>query len=596
MNENAFARQIFSSTPPRGMGPGLSRVSATFLLAACALLTTSAMSAHAETSFRVRIDEKIQATPATGRLVVYLIKDSADKINTDKVNAADQHNKDPADGPFFENPQPMFGIDVSNLKPGQWFPLDAATLVNAEPNADTNAEPNADQNVATRPRSFPVALNMLPAGTYRVQAVLDVKRETSSWKREVGNLYSEVSTFTIDTDQVNNTDQAKNTDQVTKSDVKFSSTDITLTKSVTAEAIAPTPASGVEYVEIRSDLLSKFRGTDVYLRAGVILPIDYNATREGGYPAIYEVPGFGGDHTDATARVSRRANNVATTPTGVLNRNAFWIILDPEGLNGHHLFANSANNGPVGDALITELIPALEKKFTLINDPQARLLRGHSSGGWSTLWLATQYPQTFGASWSSSPDPVDFHKFQLVNIYDGLDAYIHEDAAIPSYRHKGSVKMTIAQENAMEEVLGPDNTSGQQWDSWFAVFGPRSNAGTPAALWDAATGRINRDIALQYKAYDITDRLIAKPEVYTPIFNERIRLIVGDQDNYYLNEAVELLKANVAEPPPAAAKDIYHGFITIIPGVDHGSIYMTPQLRGIPENMVEHLTRQGYIK
>ena len=31
------------------------------------------------------------------------------------------------------------------------------------------------------------------------------------------------------------------------------------------------------------------------------------------------------------------------------------------------------------------------------------------------LWLATEYPHIFGAAWASSPDPVDFRRFQLVS-------------------------------------------------------------------------------------------------------------------------------------------------------------------------------------
>src|SRR4030095_11679806 len=48
---------------------------------------------------------------------------------------------------------------------------------------------------------------------------------------------------------------------------------------------------------------------------------------------------------------------------------------------------NSANNGPYGDALMTELIPYLEKNFRLRAEPQARVLTGGSTGGWESLAL-----------------------------------------------------------------------------------------------------------------------------------------------------------------------------------------------------------------
>ena len=46
-----------------------------------------------------------------------------------------------------------------------------------------------------------------------------------------------------------------------------------------------------------------------------------------------------------------------------------------------------------------------------------RFLNGHSSGGWATLQLQTHYPKIFGGTWSTSPDPSDFHDFTGVDLY-----------------------------------------------------------------------------------------------------------------------------------------------------------------------------------
>lgn len=513
---------------------------------------------NADTGFRVKFEAGVRGEAASGRLVVYLVKEGA-KVEGDE----------PADGPFFEEPQPMFGVTVSGVKPGEWITVDAESL------EETAA------NQASKPRSFRGPINELPVGSYRVQAVLDMKRENSSWRREAGNLYSAVKTVKV------NADGAKN-----------GVTEIVLTKAISASDVRLKVPKGagtpVEYVEVKSELLSKFRGRDVMMRAGVVLPNGYDAKREGGYAAVYEVPGFGGNHEDA--RHVMRVLGSGTSPASILSQNTFWIVLDPEGPNGHHLFADSANNGPVGEALVTELIPTLEKKYNLAASAKARLLRGHSSGGWSTLWLATRYPQTFGGAWSSSPDPVDFRKFQLVDLYRDLNAYTRDSKAVPSYRSKGQVRMTIAEENAMEDVLGPDNTSGQQWDSWFAAFGPKNERGNPAAVWDAATGVIDHVIAEQYVAFDIADRMKKEPAKLGPLFKQRVRLIVGDQDNYFLNEAVAMLKAQVDRLNFIDLPEGSHGGITIVPGKDHGTIYMTKEMQGIPGEMAEHLKRNGLVK
>lgn len=508
----------------------MNRTIAAFLVAASPCLAQS---------FRVTFMNDVREAPATGRLVVYLIAE----------NSSHGRDTDPADGPFFDDPQPMFGIDAVGVAPGQAMLIDDSCT------------------------SFPVVPSKLPFGMYRAQAVLDLHRDNSSWRREPGNLYSTIVTFTH---------KGPGGPPVV----------LTLESVVEPKELAILPGS--ELVEVRSELLSAFHGRDVFLRAGVMLPHNLDGAR--AYPAVYEIPGFGGDHSSAfSAFTPYRARLPEGSPWLKLRENAAWVVLDPEGPNGHHLFADSANNGPVAKALVTELIPEIERRCHLIASPEARLLRGHSSGGWATLWLALHHPETFGACWSSSPDPVDFHAFQASDLSAANVYFAADGSQIPSFRVKDQVRMTVLQENQMEEVIGPDNTSGQQWDSWFAVFGPRNERGNPAAAFDPATGVVDRAIADTYGAFDIGALLQADTSRFAPIFQDRIRLIVGDQDNFYLDRAVSRVKEKLekggANPGPDA-----RGYIKILPGFDHGSIFGSPELRGFPQEMVDHLTRAGLVK
>ena len=88
-----------------------------------------------------------------------------------------------------------------------------------------------------------------------------------------------------------------------------------------------------------------------------------------------------------------------------------YVLLDESCPGGTHEFADSANNGPWGRALTTELIPYLEKKYRMQDQASGRLLTGHSSGGWAALWLQVTYPKLFGGTWPTSPDPSDFRSF-----------------------------------------------------------------------------------------------------------------------------------------------------------------------------------------
>ncbi len=491
--------------------------------------------AAAETSprFVVRMAPEARATPASGRLVVLLVNAES------KIGA----RREPVDGPFFEDPQPLYGIDAE-LAPGESATIDDAAT------------------------SFPVKLSELPAGKWRAQARFDLVRADSEWRREAGNLYSKPVEFDVPR--------------------AYGAGPLELVLDQVVVVPPPKVVEGVEWFEVRSELLSKFRGHDVMLRAGIALPLGFDKARK--YAAIYEVPGFGGNHQGVGPR--RASKSDATSAKAVLARETFQIVLDPEGPNGHTLFADSDNNGPCGAALVRELIPALEKRFLLIAQPSARLLRGHSSGGWSTLWLALTYPDVFGATWSSSPDPVDFHRFQHIDLHGDENFFVRDGLEIPSYRTGGVVRMSVRQENGGEEVLGPDNTSAQQWDSWFAVYGPRNERGNPAAVYDVSTGRIERAVAALYRRCDVTALVRAEPARYAPLLRDRVRLVVGDQDNFYLNEAVELLVRELQQQKIALGS----GYVTIVPGVDHGSIFGSAEIKRFPEEMLTHLRAHGHVK
>jgi hypothetical protein len=512
----------------------------TCILAWTILLATGLCRADAgePLAFRVKLDEAASTESMSGRIVVFLLREGARGVSPRAT---------PADAPFYDDPQPIYAMDVRDLKPGG--------VVEIADDAD----------------AFPAKPSDLPAGKYKVQAILDAGRDNSDWKREPGNVYSEVL-------------------PLAREPGAGLALEIPLTKRVEAEE--PEPGPGGEVFEVRSKLLSAFRGRDVLLRAGVVFPSGVDTSKR--YAAVYVVPGFGGDHAMARQYLRMRQRGMGDAS---LNKAAFTIVLDPESGNGHTLFADSPNNGPVGRALVEELIPALEARYQLIGRPTARIVTGHSSGGWSSLWLALTYPETFGACWSGSPDPVDFHAFQKINLYEASNFYT--DAAgreIPSNLQGDKVLMTIRQENQWEQVRGPANTSGQQWDSWQAVFGLRDERGNPAALFDTVTGAIDKRTVEAYRAFDITDRLRNDPERYLPIFRDHIRIIVGDKDEWNLHAAVRLLRDALVEQGLAMDGVVSFGKVTIVPNTDHGTVMMTPDYRAMSTEMFEWFKKAGHAE
>ena len=107
-----------------------------------------------------------------------------------------------------------------------------------------------------------------------------------------------------------------------------------------------------------------------------------------------------------------------------------WVMLNESFSTGTVEFADSVNNGPWGFALTRELIPNLERQYRMDARPNGRFLTGHSSGGWATLWLQVAYPTIFGGTWSTAPDPSDFHNFTGPDIYaPHANVYRHPDGS-----------------------------------------------------------------------------------------------------------------------------------------------------------------------
>jgi len=241
-----------------------------------------------------------------------------------------------------------------------------------------------------------------------------------------------------------------------------------------------------------------------------------------------------------------------------------YVFLNAQCERGHHEFADSVNNGPCGRALTTEFIPALEKKFGGVGEPWARFVTGHSSGGWSSLWLEVTYPDLFGGCWSTAPDSVDFRDFTGIDIYSYENAYKDpEGNEIMLVRQNGKFVSSIKQ-----YVDGSDeaNAIGGQFYSFNAVFSPRADDGTPLRLFDWKTGAIDSAVADSWRRYDISLILQENWKTLGPKLKGKIHVWIGTIDTYRLEGATMLLKQELAKLGSDAD-------VLLVEGRDHGSLY-----------------------
>jgi hypothetical protein len=207
---------------------------------------------------------------------------------------------------------------------------------------------------------------------------------------------------------------------------------------------------------------------------------------------------------------------------------------------------NSANNGPYGDAIVEEVIPALEKQFRILAQPYARLVEGASTNGWQSLSLQLKYPDAFGGAWVLQPDPIDFRHYQMVNIYQDENAFSVPSgpftAAERPFRRttEGQVTWTLRQLSLFEEVLGSRGRSGYQLEAWEAVYGPVGADGYPKPLWDKITGKIDREVAtyMRDQGYDLREYAQRNWSTLGGKIDGKLHFFAGDMDDFYLNLAV----------------------------------------------------------
>jgi hypothetical protein len=492
-----------------------------FILFGC-----SSSAVAAEARFEIAYPAGLDKGPITGRVFVMISKNN-------RLEPRLQAGS-------YINSVPFYGLDVQALKPGEKAVIDPSVL------------------------GFPLeSLSQLPAGEYFVQALLNVytqvhrkdgqviwvhmdQWEGQQWNRSPGNLISEVQRIRLDPAAGFNIQ-------------------LNLTKKL-PPVVVPPDTEWVKRVKIQSKLLTEFWGHPMYIGATLLLPKGYAQNPDQKYPVIYSQGHFGlgppfgfttqPPATPESAEQRKARLNRGARETGYEFSQA-WMsdnfprmiaitFQHPTPYYDDSYAVNSANNGPYGDALIKELIPYLEEKFRIIAKPQARVLTGGSTGGWEALALQVFHPTFFNGTWVLYPDPVDFRRYQMSNIYEDDNAFevpygdwgklirpLSRDA-------DGQVMLTMREMSRLEAVLGSNIRSGQQIAAWDAAYGPVGKDGYPRPIWDRLTGKIDREVALYMRdnGYDLRYNLEKNWSKIGRDLVGKIHVYCGDMDNYYLNLAV----------------------------------------------------------
>ncbi|MFN0123488.1 MAG: alpha/beta hydrolase [Blastocatellia bacterium] len=438
------------------------------------------------------------------------------------------------------------------FSPGETW-IAAAEITHFAPNSVIEFNPDT--------LAFPLPFSQAKPGTYQFMALLDPDHTYAWHGQDGGDLSSQVV-------------RVENLNPASAAPVELTITRVTPPRFVAKDT------DSVRLVEFQSPALTAFHGRAITMRAGVVLPPGYETDKAKRYPVVFHVHGFGGDHSGAW----RGSAALIQAMTEGKYAPMLHVYLDGSFPTGHHEFADSVNNGPWGRALTTEFVPHLEKRFRAVGKPFARFLTGHSSGGWSTLWLQVTYPDFFGGTWSTAPDPVDLRSFTGIDATPGSkdNAYRKADGALKNLVRRNGQNLATLQEFArQEEVTGE---YGGQFASFEWVWSPRGPDGRPLKAFNRVTGELNQETLKYWQRYDI--RLILEQNWATlgPKLKGKINVICGSEDTFHLEEAAIML----CDFFKAKGSD---AVCEIVPGRDHGNLF-GPEPKHYPDGLYTRIYQE----
>ncbi len=462
--------------------------------------------------------------------------------------------------------QQIFGIDADTWKPGSTIEL----------TANAHGDPLRSSTD-------------LPPGTYNIQAVLNVYQtfhradgrvlklhpdhgEGQQWNESPGNLYSKPQ-------------QVKISDS--------SAIEVNLTETI-PPIDSPKDTKYVRHLRIQSKLLTKFWGEPVFLEAKVLVPAGFDSGNQR-YPVAFLQSHFDGApfsflDTPPDAKSSRQARTAyqfyQDWTSGRLPRMLLVVTVHPTPFYDDSYGVNTANAGPYGDALTQELYPAVEKQFRAIGASWARVVFGGSTGGWMTLAQQIFYPDYFGGAWGFCPDPVDFHAFQTVNIYEDKNAF-YDEGPFQRFPKLGGrlpndhILFTMESISRQEAVLGTRGRSGGQMDAFNATFGPTDADGYPAKLWNSDSGAIDPEVAKYWTDhYDLTAYLQRNWSRIGKDLVGKLHITSGTKDTFYLDAAAHRLQDFLETTKRPGNGPYYAGVFDF--GIDKPHCYAGDIPTGVP--------------
>jgi len=259
------------------------------------------------------------------------------------------------------------------------------------------------------------------------------------------------------------------------------------------------PASRSRRFEIESAALTRAFGRPRTVGAEVVLPVGFRPDAE--LSIAYHVPDLGEDP-------ARLAEHLAGLE---VNEGLVVVVLDPRGIHGHHLFTDSVNEGPHGEALVTDLIPVLEQHLFAGGSPRRRCVVGVGLGGWTAIHLQVDYPHAFDAAFAVDPDPVDLRHFYGADLSSS-------ESGVP--KSSPSRRLRILHD---EELAG-------RLASFESALGARGDDGLPLTLFSDGRGNVDAAVVARFARRDPATILRERGKGLAPRLGGKIYAAAGSGD------------------------------------------------------------------
>jgi hypothetical protein len=267
----------------------------------------------------------------------------------------------------------------------------------------------------------------------------------------------------------------------------------------TAEPVAA-PRRSSRCFEIESAALTRAFGRPRTLGVEVVLPEGFKTDED--LPIAYHVPDIGQDPADVAEHFAK----LDKRPRLVL------VVLDPRGINGHHAFVDSVNEGPYGAALVTDLIPVLEQHLFAGSAARRRFLTGVGLGGWSVIHLQLEYCHAFDGAYAFDPEPLDQRNFYGCDL---TRAGTDDPSQIGPARHL---------KNLREGALNGRLTSME------SAFGARGDDGRPLPLFADRGEHFDLDVVAAFARQDPAAQIRERGAALAPRLAGKIHAFAHNGD------------------------------------------------------------------